>query len=265
MSLASSTSTLSVAAESPQCIRQAEKLASELGLSLVELHDSVTPYVLVTAKDRLEIRATGKPPRHGPVYIDFTGGKANHRRQFGGGRGQPLARAIGLSKGNSPRVIDATAGLGSDAFVLASLGCKVRLIEQNAAIAALLQDGLRRAHENAQTQPVSQHMQLYCGEAQSLIPTLTAAESVDVIYLDPMYPVRDKSAAVKKEMQMLQVLAGKAIDNTGLLECALRHALKRVVVKRPAGALPLAGIAPHSSIKSPNTRYDIYMPIVPEH
>ena len=77
-------------------------------------------------------------PHHGAVTSDFVGGAARHRREFGGGAGQPVARAIGLKGSQRPQVVDATAGLGRDAFVMASLGCRVTLVERSPVAAALV-------------------------------------------------------------------------------------------------------------------------------
>jgi 16S rRNA (guanine1516-N2)-methyltransferase len=65
------------------------------------------------------------------IFIDFASAANTYRRLHGGGNGQPLARAIGLKTYGLPLVvIDATAGLGQDSFVLASLGCHVTMIER---------------------------------------------------------------------------------------------------------------------------------------
>ena len=79
-----------------------------------------------------------------------------------------------------------------------------------------------------------------------------------MIYIDPMYPSRAKSALVKKEMQLLHQIIGPDTDNDSLLTIALDVALKRVVVKRPKTAQPLTKQKPSSFIESKNTRYDIY-------
>ena len=96
--------------------------------------------------------------------MDFVEGAVAHRRKFGGGRGQSIAKAVGLKSGAMPTVVDATAGLGRDAFVLASLGCKVTLIERSPVVAALLQDGLARAAQDPEIGPwVSERMHLLQG------------------------------------------------------------------------------------------------------
>jgi len=86
-----------------------------------------------------------------------------------------------------------------------------------------------------------------------------APASFAAVYLDPMYPERRKSAKVKKHMQALQQLIGHHGDDATLLARARLAATRRVIVKRPQHAPPLADIAPHHAIDGPNTRYDIYL------
>lgn len=197
------------------------------------------------------------PPSTGPVCIDFVSGKKNHRRQFGGGKGQPLARSVLAAE--HPTIIDATAGMGGDAFVFASLGCQVTMIERSPIIAALLSDALNRAQQTGvaeDIQEIVKRLRLINDDATQYLTT--QAPICDVIYLDPMYPEKKKTAATKKEMQALQHLVGPDIDSETLLAAALHVAQKRVVVKRPKNAPALTGIQPNASIQSPNTRYDIY-------
>lgn len=191
----------------------------------------------------------------GPVYVDFAGGKAAHRRQFGGGKKQPLARAVGISSKTTPKLVDATAGFGRDSFVLASLGCEVMMIERSPIMAALLQDGLDRAAKEPETIEIMGRLSVIHADATDY---LSEAASVQVVYLDPMYPEKKKAAAVKKEMRLLQQLAGPDLDSERLLQVAMDKAINRVVVKRPKGAKPLEGVRVSSEISSPNTRYDIY-------
>ena len=87
---------------------------------------------------------------------------------------------------------------------------------------------------------------------------LTDTTAPDVIYIDPMYPDRKKSALVKKDMQILQRLHGKDENTAELLDSALKFAKKRVVVKRPVQAETLSQKKPNTCIKSKKTRYDIY-------
>jgi 16S rRNA (guanine1516-N2)-methyltransferase len=196
-----------------------------------------------------------------PFYIDFTAGKNQHRRLFGGGKGQPMARAVGLKKGALPSVLDVTAGMGRDAFVLASQGCQVTMLERSPVIAALLENAMQRAMHNDDIAEIIQRMRLCHEDSRVYLEQLTDNQLTDVIYIDPMYPHRDKSALVKKEMRIFRSIVGDDVDSDALLELGRKKALRRVVVKRPKGAAFLSGVAPHSQIASKNTRYDIYLPI----
>lgn len=244
----------SVSTDSNECVFAAEALAHRLNLPFSALN---THHIqLVLTPRHIEIRA---PELGKPILIDFEQGKNAHRRQFGGGRGQPLAKAIGLKKGANPSVIDATAGFGRDAFVLANLGCKVTLIERNPFIAVLLDDGLQRAGDNKDIAEVITRMSLINHDATIYLNTLEKTFYPDVIYMDPMYPSRDKSALVKKDMRLLHQLAGPDTDSEQLLIAARAIALKRVIVKRPKSALFIGDQKPTTSIESKNTRYDIYI------
>ncbi|MFG6665964.1 class I SAM-dependent methyltransferase [Halomonas sp. HNIBRBA4712] len=204
----------------------------------------------------------GDPSEFGsPLVVDFLGGKAGHRRQFGGGRGQLVARACGLRAGITPSVVDATAGLGRDAFVLASLGARVLLIERVAAIAALLEDGLSRARLDAQVSAIIRRMTILSGDSAQSLGALVEQAGIEpqVVHLDPMFPHREKSALVKKEMRLFQRLAGSDDDAPRLLEQALDVATHRVVVKRPRKAPPIDGPRPHHTIEGKTSRYDLYV------
>ena len=162
-----------------------------------------------------------------PFSIDFTDNKFIHRLQAIG-KHQPIARAIGIKAEVRPKIIDATAGMGTDAILLAALGCEVTLIEQSDIVAKLLADALARAAINPLLNPIVARMNLLHGDSVQLIPTLPKA---DVIYLDPMFPTTKNTAKVKKPMQILQQLIGHQSEET-LFNTALAHA-DRVVLKRP--------------------------------
>ncbi|MGJ8525474.1 Ribosomal RNA small subunit methyltransferase J [Halomonadaceae bacterium LMG 33818] len=196
-----------------------------------------------------------------PLRVDFVSGRALHRRKFGGGKGQLIAKACGFKPGIVPNIIDATAGLGRDAFVLATLGAEVLMIERVPVIAALLADGLKRAQVDEETADIAARMVLRQGNAVTDMATLVASSPVppEVIHLDPMFPHRTKSALVKKEMRIFRDLAGADDDAHLLLEAALDVATHRVVVKRPKGAPPIGGRAPNHIIEEKNSRYDLYV------
>ncbi|MFO8044977.1 MAG: class I SAM-dependent methyltransferase [Halomonas sp.] len=204
----------------------------------------------------------GDARRYGqPLAVEFVSGKAAHRRRFGGGRGQLIARACGLAHGITPSIVDATAGLGRDAFVLATLGAPVLLVERVAAIVALLEDGLAHALGDVETAEIAARMRLVHGDAATELEALVVAADFpsQVIHLDPMFPHRDKSALVKKEMRLFRILAGDDEDAPRLLEAALDVATHRVVVKRPRKAPPIEGPMPRHVIEGKTSRYDLYV------
>ncbi|MDF2177975.1 class I SAM-dependent methyltransferase [Aliiglaciecola sp. CAU 1673] len=195
----------------------------------------------------------------GTVSVDFASDAMTWRRQHGGGRGEAVAKAVGVKGQYLPKVLDATAGLGRDAFILASLGCEVTMLERSPVVAALLQDGLARAAQHPELADwLPLRMRLLPGAALERMQNWQE-ERPQVVYLDPMFPHRKKSALVKKEMRLFQQLLGPDMDADALLAPALALASKRVVVKRPAGAPYLAGEKPDVEQAGKANRFDIYL------
>ncbi|MBK1690937.1 class I SAM-dependent methyltransferase [Ectothiorhodospira mobilis] len=237
--------------EAPARGTEAQRLADTLGLAMTSAPPAQGLYLACT-EERLELRQAG-PGAPGPVYVDFTGGRLGYRGSHVSPRREPLARAAGLKGGHRPQVMDATAGLGRDAFILATLGCRVLLLERHPVIAALLQDGLRRAA--LQLPEVTSRMTLQRVDALAGL----AAHTAGVVCLDPMYPHRDKQALVKKEMRVFRALVGDDPDADHLLQAARAAARERVVVKRPVRAQPLAEQPPDFSVPGNSTRFDVYL------
>lgn len=252
-------SRIAVACEDAAKRPAAAALARSLELPLVSTTGSDIDFVLLVTATRLELRKQAAEAP-GPIYVDFVAGRSRHRRLYGGGRGQTLARAVGLRRGRLPSVIDATAGLGRDAFVLASLGCRVSLLERSPIIAALLEDGLRRARLHPDTGIwASKRMHCLQVDAIAYLEGLAPEQRPEVVYLDPMYPERRKSALVRKELQVLREIVEPLRDEAALLRAARGAATGRVVVKRPKGAPALGDAEADATMASPNTRYDIYL------
>ena len=229
----------------------------EQRFGLAEWAANTTGFALHYDDQGLSLRKTDEP-KLGAISVDFVTGAVAHRRKFGGGKGQSIAKAVGLNKGATPVVLDATAGLGRDGFVLASLGCKVILHERHPVVAALLYDGLQRAYNDAEIGPwMQQNMSLVFGSSHTLLAQCDSMP--DVVYLDPMFPHREKSALVKKEMRVFQDLVGADNDADGLLEFAYPLASKRVVVKRPDYAPFLNNQTPSMQIKTKKNRFDVYV------
>ncbi|MFC4624087.1 class I SAM-dependent methyltransferase [Daeguia caeni] len=191
------------------------------------------------------------------LVVDFVGGAVGHRFRKGEGRGNALAKAAGLARGVTPDIVDATAGLGRDAFLLASLGCKVTLIERSERVHALLADGMARAAaEGGAYAETIARMTLLHGDSRELLPRLKP----QVVLVDPMHPPRGNTAEVKKEMRQIRAIVGADPDAEELMKVALACARCRVVLKWPLRAEPMAGIRkPSHQILGKSTRYDVFV------
>lgn len=215
--------------------------------------------VLVVDGKKLALVQTGKGAP-GPVSVDFGSATMRHRRR--GGANELLGRAVGVGKKECLAVLDATAGLGRDAFVLADLGCGVQLCERQPVIAALLSAGIACAADagDAWLAAVVTRMKLWEGDARDFSAEGMCA--MDVIYLDPMFGARGKTAAVKKEMAIFQRLLSDTAaqgDSEALLDWALAQDVARVVVKRPLKSEPLAALKPSHAIRGKAVRYDVHV------
>jgi len=238
--------------------QQCQRLAERLQLSLVS--DSEVdgyPYLLEYQEEGLCLQQTGAKAA-GPVLVDFSGGTAAHRRQQGGG--ELIVKAVAGNKQQRPTVLDATAGLGRDSFVLASWGYPVTLCERSNIIAALLDDGLQRARQmdDPPLQTIMQRMDFKALDAVDYLQAAGENSPPDVIVIDPMFPSSKKSALVKKEMQAFHYIVGADQDSAQLLDLALATATHRVVVKRPKKAEYLAGKKPNFAVEGKAIRFDIY-------
>ncbi len=191
------------------------------------------------------------------LIVDFVGGAVGHRFRSGEGRGQALAKAAGLVRGVTPDIVDATAGLGRDAFLLASLGARVTLIERSETMHRLLAEGLERAAaEGGRYAETVARMTLLHGDSSLLLPELNP----QVVLVDPMHPPRGNTALVKKEMRQIREIVGTDPDAERLMQVALEHASGRVVLKWPLRAAPMAGIRkPSHQILGKSTRYDVFV------
>jgi 16S rRNA (guanine1516-N2)-methyltransferase len=196
----------------------------------------------------------------GPVLVDFVNGASAHRRKYGGGKGQSIAKAVGISSAYKPTVLDATAGLGRDTFVLATLGCEVTMIERHPVVYLLLKSGLKCAISDEEVAEIISRMKLLEGDSIKLLSSWISENKPqpDIVYLDPMFPHSKASAEAKKEMKLFRSLVGADLDEAQLWAQANEIARCRIVVKRPAKAPPLAGKVPSYVLAGKANRFDIY-------
>lgn len=192
----------------------------------------------------------------GGLKIDFSA-PALQSRALDGLRRQGLGKAVGLKNKPLPTVLDATAGLGNDAYLLASAGCDVQLLERSAVVYAMLADALARAATGpALVDAVVSRMRL---QHADFLDAPLSDDSFDVVYLDPMFPADRKSAKSGKGMYLLQELLGYDCDEQALLGRAIKIARKRVVVKRAKLSPQLAGAQPDICYRGSSSRFDVYL------
>ena len=234
---------------------EALAMARRLNLPLTNDTDLLLEWDATASPPRWQLRGRW-PGAPKPLYVDFTQGAVAWKIRHPGKGKHPLARAIGIEHGKRPLILDATAGLGRDAWLLASLGCTVYLCERHPVVATLLLDGLERARRHPHWSALFRQSMFWLGSDLTALDHWSG--NADVIYLDPMYPppARRRTAAVKKDMQYLRRLVGHDTDAAEWLASA-RARVSRVVVKRPDWADPLA--KPDTIIETGDHRFDVYL------
>ncbi|MDZ7923475.1 MAG: class I SAM-dependent methyltransferase [Marinagarivorans sp.] len=249
--------TLKVSCNHPTKQALAEQTAAQLGTALED-----TPaqhfYTLNFDEDAVRLHSHSGD-KNLPILVELHTGEADYRRKHGGGKNQMIAKAVGISANFKPRVLDATAGLGGDAFVLASLGCSMSLQERSPVAHALLADGLARGYRFACEQGDGELMATFARMTLTQVSSHNLdVANCDVIYLDPMFPLRKKSAAVNKNMRAFHDLIGNDDDADALLAHALKQAVYRVVVKRPRIAPHINNTKPSYMLEGKSSRFDVY-------
>ncbi len=243
--------------DEPALRAAADDLAARLSVPRLEpAQVGCAAALLVVTPRGLELRDPSQPRVLG-VRPDFLSPRMRRRASVRAGR-QPLLRAVGF-RGQPLEVIDATAGLARDAFVMAAAGCRVTAVERNPVIAAMLRDALRRAGEDpAVGSWLRPRLCLVEGDARELIAALAEHQRPDVVYIDTMFPPRSKSALAGKEMRVCRLVTGADEDAASLLEAAIGAARRRVVVKRrlhDRGPWP----RPQLHFDARSVRYDVYL------
>ena len=191
------------------------------------------------------------------LKCSFIEGPILHRLKYGKGRGQNLAKAVGMKFNKNRTVVDATAGLGYDAFILASLGANVTLIERSEIIYDLLGKSLTEAlNFGGEVSNIVKRMDLIFGDSKDILPKLEP----EVVLIDTMYKERKKSALVKNNMRLVREIVGPDSDYLELVHVALNQARNRVVIKLPRYSDENKNYKPYShQILGKSIRYDVHM------
>lgn len=243
-------------------LQKAEELAAKHSFTFIpRLELCGTELILCYTETGLKLISNTKQPGRMKtlLFVDFVHGKNGYRLAKNCTIKQPLARAVGIKTGKRPTIFDATAGLGGDSFVLASLGCKVTLSERNPVMFTLLEDGLERARNHQKTSTiVSGNIKLIQQNSQKYLEGAT--KRFETIYLDPMYPHRESSALGKESMRTIRSIVGDDYDADSLFSRACENATSRVSVKRPKMAPTISQLVPDHVISMKSSRFDIYFP-----
>jgi 16S rRNA (guanine1516-N2)-methyltransferase len=205
-------------------------------------------FVNVNQKLSLQLNSQLKP-----FSINFTDYLKSSN--LGEGGRHLLYKAVKLKGETDYSIIDATGGWARDAFFLAQQGLQVKVIEQAEVVFRLLEDAYQRALNDPSVAPIMARMEFIHADAKSLLPKLQPK----VIYLDPMFPGRSKSAKVKKDLQILQSLPETFLGDPDELFLLAREVAERVVVKRPIGAPFLAGVKASFQYTGKTVRFDVYV------
>ncbi len=197
-----------------------------------------------------------------PTRVDFQDAALLYRKASFG-KHQGLAKAVGLNKHEPMHVLDATAGLGRDAFILASMGCKITMIEQSPIIYSLIFDGFKRAAE-AEDQGLNdilQRMSLHHANSQDWFEEISQGKQAkpDVIYLDPMFPPISKKANVKKDIGLLQEVLGFDENDDNPLKMAKGCAKHRIVVKRPGSKFNKGSVKPSFVVPGKTAHFEVFV------
>ncbi len=182
--------------------------------------------------------------------VNFRDNRLNYHKKKSSIKNELISRALGAGR-LGLRVLDLSAGLGIDSVFLAQLGYQVTAIERN----ALIYLALNEANKLNSFENKGLGLEFIFSEAKEYL--VQSKLNFDVIYFDPMFPDKAKSALPRQEMVLFKNLVGRDEDASEVLELSLSaKGVKRVVVKRPIRAPAL--LRPQSSIEGKLIRFDIY-------
>ncbi len=242
----------------PEMEPSARALAHHLSVPLLTHPEEQYAYLLLVTPNYIGLQKQAS--RLQAVYVDFLTNTWRQRLEQLSIKKEALARALGLKSQTRPRIVDATGGLARDSFIIAALGFDLTLLERSPIIYTLIHDGIKRAAQNSRLHDTTKRLQTAQTDAIIWLNQLKDQDKPDIIYLDPMFPEKKKSALPKKEMLIFHDIVGDDQDADSLLSTALACATKRVVVKRPRLSNYLkASRAPSFSLTGSSCRFDIYL------
>lgn len=236
---------------------RARELARSLGAALAPYGTGSVPAgqlkLLVSARG-LSLAADGMElmPDFADLVPRLRGNRLSRELLVRAARVKPCRAGIG------PLAVDATAGLGEDSLLLAAAGFEVLLCESDPVVCALLRDAVDRARQDPDLAGIADRLTVYGGD--SVVALGALRDAVDLVYLDPMFPERRKSAAVKKKFQLIHRLEAPCANQEELLGAAWDARPRRIVVKRPVKGPYLAGRKPSCSLAGKAVRFDVLLP-----
>ncbi|GJM20235.1 MAG: ribosomal RNA small subunit methyltransferase J [Planctomycetota bacterium] len=228
-------------------------------------HDAFERAAVVLERDTQGLWLVGREGSlRGRAQVNLVDGALGDRLRRGVSTKEALARAVGARDGKRPAVVDLTLGWARDTALLSTLGCRVHARERSPVMAALLEDGLARAHREPRLRAVCERISWEFVQDDSALgfdapnPTMGAAP---VLLMDPMFPGRESSALVRLPLRLAAAVVGADLDATELLAAALAAPAARVVVRRPRGSPALqASRAPDLTVDGGRTtRFDVYL------
>lgn len=241
----------------PEIVSRMTHIADQFELPLINFNergDEFDYLLTLNAHNHFGLRKRGSKS---VFRVDFSAKNLLYRSKHASRRNELLLRAIGIKANQTPSLVDATAGLGRDSFILATSGYSVTLLERVPIIHLLLQDAIAHAGKIPYLADIMPRLKLIQTDAMIWLSN----NQVDVVYLDPMFPKRQKSASVKKENLILQDLQPleDSKNPQHLLSAALTCASKRVVIKRPRLSEFVANQKPSFSLNGNSCRFDVYL------
>lgn len=240
--------------ENKHCEAFAQSLSQQFQMPLASMQAAIFDeyaYVLIATDKGLGVQFAFDQP---PILIDLLNAKLRYRLENVSSKKEMLARAIGIKPKDKPTILDATAGFAQDSIVLVALGYQVTMIESAIPVYLLLQDALSRAQVDPFMKSLIKRLSYLHADAFHYLPHQKG--KFDVIYLDPMFPHRSKSAKVKKNMAVLQSMVAPETNLESLLNLARACAAKKVVLKQPKSAS--LGV-PSYSLTGKINRFDVYL------